>query len=89
MVSYDGNSNSPNTLAFVWMDRKRRYFISSCSSLQKGKPWIRDRWHQVNREDPNAEAEKVELIVPQTKCTEYTTILVQASTNTTAQDNKH
>ena len=68
VVSFDGNSNSPNTLAFVWMDRKRRYFISLCSSLQKGKPWIRERWRQVNREDPNAEAEKVQLVVPQTKC---------------------
>ena len=66
-LSYDGNSNSPNTLAFVWMDRERRYFISSCSSLQQGKAWIRERWRQVNREDPNAEAEKVQLVVPQTK----------------------
>ena len=70
VVSYDGKSNSPNTLAFVWMDRERRYFISSCSSLKPGQPWNRERWRQVDREDPNAEAEKVELIVPQTQCTE-------------------
>ena len=38
VVSYDGNLNSPNTLAFVWMDRERRYFISLCSSLMPGRP---------------------------------------------------
>ena len=69
LVSYDNNSNSPNSLAFVWMDRERRYFISSCSSLLPGNPWSRVRWRQLD-EDMNDKAERVELIIPQTKCSE-------------------
>ena len=69
VVSYDNNSNSPNSLAFVWMDRERRYFISSCSSLLPGNPWSRVRWRQLD-EEMNDIAEKVELTIPQTKCSE-------------------
>ena len=69
VVSYDNNSNSPNSLAFVWMDRERRYFISSCSSLLPGNPWSRVRWRQLD-EDMNDIAERVELTIPQTKCSE-------------------
>ena len=33
----------PKLLAFVWMDRNRRYFVSSCSSLVPGGPYSRLR----------------------------------------------
>ena len=50
------------------MDRERRYFISSASSLQEGEPYPRKRWRQVSEED-NAEPENVELTIPQPKAT--------------------
>jgi hypothetical protein len=50
--------------AFVWMDRQRRYFISTASSLDAGTPYTRLQWRQVD-ESPNAEPTRVELTVPQ------------------------
>ena len=31
-------------IAFVWVDREHRYFISNCSSLSLGNPYTRVRW---------------------------------------------
>ena len=40
MVTIDGKTNdNPKLLAFVWMDRQRRYFIATCSSLAEGSPY--------------------------------------------------
>ena len=36
----------PTILAYVWMDRNRRYFISTASFLQDGKGYSRIRWRQ-------------------------------------------
>ena len=63
------HSGDPKFLSFVWMDRERRYFISSASSLQEGEPYSRKRWRQVSEED-NAEPENVELTIPQPKAAE-------------------
>jgi hypothetical protein len=52
-------------LAFVWVDRDRQYFISTCSSLTAGPPCIRWRWKQVDRETPNAPPEYKEVFVQQ------------------------
>lgn len=43
-------------LAFVWADRDRRYFISTCSSAGPGKIIKRRRWRQ---RDPTPNAEPV------------------------------
>jgi hypothetical protein len=51
-------------LAFCWVDRDRRYFISTCSSLAPGPPCVRQRWRQVDQ-TPNAPPELLEVIVPQ------------------------
>mmetsp|Transcript_4815 Transcript_4815/g.5610 ORF Transcript_4815/g.5610 Transcript_4815/m.5610 type:complete len:265 (-) Transcript_4815:1764-2558(-) len=51
-------------LAFVWIDRERRYFIASTSSLIDGQPYSRTRWRQVN-ESSIAQPEKVEFSVQQ------------------------
>jgi hypothetical protein len=73
-------------LAFVWVDRERRYFISSCSSLAEGRPYIRQRWRQIaeGEEDP----ERVELVVPQPKCAEvyYSTCSAIDKNNRHRQD---
>jgi Transposase IS4 len=63
------NEGKPNLLAFVWMDRARRYFIASGSSLAEGMPYIRDRWRQVSNEI-NADPTRVQLTVPQPKAAE-------------------
>jgi hypothetical protein len=67
IVANDTHGNV-QLLAFVWMDRDRRYFIASGSSLQEGTPYIRDRWRQVG--DDNALPERVRLVVPQPKAAE-------------------
>ena len=50
-------------MAFVWMDRDRRNFIATVSSINEGNPCLRERWRQIapGEESP----EKVELTVPQ------------------------
>ena len=53
-------------LAFVWMDRERRNFIATGSSLVNGTPNSRTRWRQVDM-TPNADAERVYLVIPQPK----------------------
>jgi hypothetical protein len=59
-----GPDGEPAMLAFVWMDRNRRYFIANCSSLQEGAPYSRIRWRQVDT-TANADATRVELTIPQ------------------------
>ena len=61
--------NVPELLAFTWLDRDRRYFISSCSSLQEGQPLVRERWRQLVT-DLTTPPEKVQLTIPQTACSD-------------------
>ena len=63
------NSDECDLLAYVWMDRDRRYFIASGSSMAEGKPYKRRRLRQVSEED-NAEPEHVDLEVRQPKASE-------------------
>ena len=51
-------------LAYCWVDRERRYFISTCSSLAPGPLCVRKRWRQLDP-TPNAPPELVEVVVPQ------------------------
>ena len=51
-------------LAYVWADRDRRYFISTCSSTRPGKPISRKRWRQRDP-TPNAEPEKETIQISQ------------------------
>ena len=72
----------------VWMDRDRRYFIASASSLDSGIPYSRNRWRQVSLE-LDALPENVELTIPQPKATEvyYRTCGVIDQHNRHRQDN--
>ena len=54
-----GDEGKPSLLAFCWMDRDRRYFIASGSSLSPGSPYIIMKWNQVNIEYPKSETERV------------------------------
>jgi hypothetical protein len=68
VVARDENG-TPSMLAFCWMDRDRRYFISSASSLQPGRAYTRHRWRQVS-DELNAAPERVELEIPQPQAAE-------------------
>ena len=57
-------------LAFVWVDRERRYFISNCCSLSPGLPYTRIRWRQVDDVATNIEPERLQITIPQPKCAE-------------------
>jgi hypothetical protein len=59
----DANGNT-KAMAFVWMDRDRRYFIATRSTLEQGEYYARMRWRQVDQ-TVNADAERVDLEVPQ------------------------
>jgi Transposase IS4 len=54
-------------LAFVWADRDRRYFISTCLSTAPGKVIKRRRWRQRDT-TPNAEPDLEEIQIAQTQC---------------------
>ena len=61
-------------MVYACMDRDRRYFISTASSLSDGCPCSRVRWRQQERDDEhfgqvnNEEAVHEELVVLQPKC---------------------
>ena len=44
-----------NLLAFVWLDRERRYLIATCSSLEPGTAHFRERWRQIQPIESNEE----------------------------------
>jgi hypothetical protein len=63
------NDEHGDYLAFVWMDRERRYFIATAGSMAAGSPYRRTRWQQVDQ-DENAPPELVDLEIPQPKAAE-------------------
>ena len=62
VVSIDPVTNY-TLLAFVWVDRERRYFISNCSSLSQGNPFIRVSRRQVDNIQSNIEPDRVEISI--------------------------
>jgi hypothetical protein len=46
-------------MAMVWLDRERRYFISTASSGVEGSPYTRTRWRQLD-----SGPARVEVVVP-------------------------
>ena len=56
MIRKDEN-NSPSMMAVLWLDRERRYFISTTSTVLDGLPYERIRWRQTEngpqRLEPN------------------------------------
>jgi Transposase IS4 len=57
-------TSGASLLAYCWVDRERRYFISTCSSLAPGPLCVRKRWRQVDQ-TLNADPQLVEVVVPQ------------------------
>ena len=64
LMSTDTASNT-KLLAFVWVDRDRRFFIATAGSLSKGMSIYRERWRQVDTTTPNAPAVKVQINIDQ------------------------
>ena len=87
VVLKDENGD-PTMMAYVWVDRERRYFISSTSSLQEGQPYSRVRWRQMEEEAEDSDARRVELTVPQPLCSEiyYSTCAAIDQHNRCRQD---
>lgn len=56
-------------MAFMWIDRDRRYFISTCSSLEEGSRILRTRWSQVDKTH-NADPVRLEKEVAQPRAAE-------------------
>lgn len=80
-----GEDRRPDLMAFVWMDRDRRYFITNCLSLAEGRPHVRWRWRQLEADE---DAERVELTVPTPKVCEvyYNTCAAIDQNNRHRQD---
>ena len=57
-------------LAFVWVDRKRRYFIYNCCSLSQGLPYTKICYRQIEEVATNIEPDRLEVNIPQPKCAE-------------------
>ena len=75
------NDEHGDYLAFVWMDRERRYFIATAGSMEAGSPYQRTRWRQVNQEQ-NAPPELVDLEIHSQKQQRFTMLPLVALTNT-------
>jgi hypothetical protein len=54
--------------AFVWVDRERRYFTTTASSLEPGTIIERSRWHQLD--SPEGCAARTTIFTDQPKCVE-------------------
>ena len=64
MVHRDEKSEVP-VMAVLWMDRDRRHFISTASTVLEGTSYTRLRWRQTDDG-----LERVELVVPQPQVVE-------------------
>jgi hypothetical protein len=67
-VFYNANGR-PELFALVWVDRDRRYFVCNGANLEAVEPILRTRLRQVDQ-SPTAEAERVQLEIPQPKATQ-------------------
>jgi Transposase IS4 len=65
LIHKDPDSGT-DLLACCWVDRDRRFFISTCLSTTAGREISRQRWRQVDR-TPNAEPEKIWINIAQPK----------------------
>lgn len=64
LAHIDEHSKNTIMLAWVWLDRNRRFFITSAHGLEEGEVIFRERWRQLDP-DPNAPAERVAIHVAQ------------------------
>ena len=65
LVNTHQEDTDPDLHAFVWMDRDRRYFISSAYNMNLGDPCVRRRWRQIDDVSTNADPSRMELSIDQ------------------------
>jgi len=53
-----------SVMATAWVDRDRKFFVSTCSSVAPGNNISRFRWRQVNK-GANSEPERMNIRIPQ------------------------
>lgn len=70
LTKADPDNDDCQLLAFVWVDRNRRCFISSGFSLIPGEEISRRRWRQIDKVTPNAEPELTDVIIAQPEAAE-------------------
>lgn len=63
----NGTLQDPDLTAFAWVDRDRRYFISTHSNLREAVPLQRTRWRQLNP-DTNEEPVRQTISIKQPQC---------------------
>jgi hypothetical protein len=69
LLSYDDSSGC-TLLGFVWVDRDRRYFISTCSSTAAGTVIKRRRWRQEQPTSTNEPPVLQDISIRQTEAGE-------------------
>lgn len=69
LITHDDDSGC-TLLAFVWADRDRRYFISTCSSTAPGNPIKRRRWRQQDPTNTNNPPVLQDISIRQTEAGE-------------------
>ena len=67
-LHHRSDDHNPDLLAFVWCDKNRRYFISTCSNMRPAEPIYRERWRQVASVETNLPPIKVGMEIPQPNC---------------------
>jgi len=68
VYTVDGTTGT-RLLAFVWCDRDRRYFVTTCSNIQDGAAIDRVQWRQVDTA-PNANPSRVDVHIRQPRACE-------------------
>ena len=71
LVNHKEDDDDADLIAMVWMDRDRRYFISSASSANLGNPCVRTRWRQIDEVSTNSDPNRMELNIPQPEICEH------------------
>ena len=69
MVS-ESSETSPSVMAVLWMDRERRYFVSTTGTTLHSEPIVRSRWRSVGE---GAQLVEMEIPVPEVIDTYYKT----------------
>jgi hypothetical protein len=62
-ATLEGEGNKLDLLAFVFCDRNRQYFISSCSNISPGPPIQRTRVQQVTDVESNEDPVRVDMVL--------------------------
>ena len=69
LASISEDTGETELVAITWIDRNRRFFVSTCYGLEEGEEIFRERYRQTS-EDPEADPEKVAIQVSQPKAVE-------------------